>query len=294
MLDCRFMNLRVLLVESEPEDVIFLKDVLTEIESGRYWSNWVHIETLHAAVASDAMAILANEIVDVVLLDLDLSDSQGADTFRCMQAVAEHIPMVLLMGSGDDALAIRMVRGGAQDFLLKKQVDCAPLAHAIRNAIERHRLLTAARAGATTDSLTGLPNRGGFLTFAGRDRKLAERLGRRMMVIVAEPQVSADVATSEGQQRRDLIMVEAADLLCSLSGPADFLARIGQARFALTIFDTGIESVEEAWARIHAGATAHRILIGAAIFDRERPVSLEALLDQAALDLAPVALTMRR
>jgi PleD family two-component response regulator len=288
------MNLRLLLVESEPEDVIFLKDVLVEIESGRYWSQWVHIETLHAATASDAVAIVANEIVDVILLDLDLSDSQGTDTFREMQGVAEHIPMVLLMGSEEDALAVRMIRDGAQDFLLKKQIDCAPLAHAIRNAVERHRLLAAARARAITDPLTGLPNRGGFLTFADRDRKLAERMGRRMMIAVAEPKDCADISTRDGRQRRDLIMVVAADHLRSLSGPTDFLARIGQNRFAMTIFDTDAESVEEAWARLHAGVTGHRIQIGAAIFDRERPASLEALLDQAALDLAPTALAMRR
>jgi PleD family two-component response regulator len=288
------MNLRLLLVESEPEDVIFLKDVLIEIESGRYWSQWVHIETLHAATASDAVAIVSNEIVDVILLDLDLSDSQGTDTFREMQGIAEHIPMVLLMGSEEDALAVRMIRDGAQDFLLKKQIDCAPLAHAIRNAVERHRLLAAARAGAITDPLTGLPNRGGFLTFADRDRKLAERMGRRMMIAVAEPKDGADISTRDGRQRRDLIMVEAADHLRSLSGPTDFLARIGQNRFAMTIFDTDAESVEEAWARLHAGLAGHRIRIGAAIFDRDRPVSLDALLDQAALDLAPTALAMRR
>ena len=70
---------------------------------------------------------------------------------------------------------------------MKKDLDCAPLAHAMRNAMERHRMVCAMRASATTDALTGLPNRGGFLTYADRDRKLAERLGRRLMVLVAEP-----------------------------------------------------------------------------------------------------------
>jgi diguanylate cyclase (GGDEF)-like protein len=287
--------MRVLLVESESEDALFLRDVLAEIEEGRYWSNWVHIEMLHAPTWSDAAAILATEPVDIILLDLDLADCQGVDTFRRSQAAAAHIPVVLLAGgSQDEALATRLVRDGAQDFLLKKQVDCSPLAHAIRNAVERHRQLTAARAAAMTDSLTGLLNRSSFLTFGDRDRKLAERLGRRLMVMVAEPKNLSEIAAAYGEQRRDLTLVEVADHLRSLASPADLLARIGQARFGLTIVDTEDEPVEAAWARIHHAALEHRIVIGSAIFDPESPLSLDALLEQAALDLAPNAFAMRR
>ena len=115
-----------------------------------------------------------------------------------------------------------------------------------------------------------------------------------MMILVAEPRDGADIATSEGRQRRDLTIMQAADRLRGLCGPTDFLARIGQTRFAMSVFDTDAESVEEAWARLHAGSTGHHVQLGAAIFDRARPLSLEALLDQAALDLAPAALAMRR
>jgi diguanylate cyclase (GGDEF)-like protein len=281
------MSLRVLLVESEPEDVLFLRDVLLEIESGRYWSDWVHIETLHAAAWSEAASILANESIDVILLDPDLRDSRGVETFRRVQVAAERIPMVLLIGPGDDAMAVRMIREGAQDFLIKKEVDCAPLAHAIRNAMERHRVVAAMRASATTDSLTGLPNRGGFLTYADRDRKLAERLGRRLMILVAEPKNITELAASFGDQRRDLALVETADHLRSVAGPTDLIARIGEIRFGIAIFDTDAESIEEAWARIHGAADIHRLSVGAAVFDVDRPATLEILLEQAALDLAP-------
>jgi PleD family two-component response regulator len=286
--------MRVLLVESESEDALFFQDVLAEIESGRYWDKWVHIETLHAPTWSDAVAILGNETLDVILLDLDLADSQGIDTFRAAQAQAPEIPVILLVGPESGELAARMVRDGAQDFLIKKQVDCAPLAHAIRNAVERHRLLMAARAAATTDPLTGLLSRNGFLACADRDRKLAERLGRRLMVMVAEPKSLSEIASAYGEHRRDLALVEAADHLRTLVGPTDLLGRLGETRFGLAIFDTGLESVEEIWARIHSSAAGHRILIGAAIFDADRPASLEALLDQAILDLTPSALAMRR
>src|SRR6185369_13757062 len=121
------MSLRVLLVESVPEDVLFLRDVLIEIEAGRYWKNWVHIETVHAASWNEASAVLATEPVDIILLDPDLSDSQGVDTFRRVHNAAERIPMILLIGAEDESMGLRMVREGAQDFIVKAEVDCAPL-----------------------------------------------------------------------------------------------------------------------------------------------------------------------
>ena len=288
------MTLRVLLVESDAEDVLFLQEALTEIEGGRYWSNWIRIETLHADTWAKAAAILANEPLDLLLLDLNLPDTQGAETFRRAQAAASQVPVILLTSAEDAEVAARLVREGAQDFLLKKQIDCAPLAHAMRNAIERHRLLSATRAASMIDSLTGLPNRGGFLIFADRDRKLAERLGRRLMVLVAEPKNLAAITAAYGDQRRDLTLIEAADHLRGLIGPADLLARITETHFALTIFDTDIEPVEAAWARFHSTAGAHRIGIGAAIFDAAHPASLEVLIDQAESDLAPAAFAVRR
>jgi PleD family two-component response regulator len=292
------MNVRVLLVESEPEDVLFLRDVLTEIESGRYWSNWVHIDALHAASWAEASMILDDESIDLILLNPDLSDSTGLGvddrvaTFRRVQATAEQIPMILLMGPGDAAMGVRMVRDGAQDFLFKKELDCEPLAHAMCNAMERHRLLSAARASSVMDSLTGLHNRAGFVTFADRDRKLAERLGRRLMIVVAEPKSLPEIATALGEQRRDLSLIETADHLRSLAGPTDLLARIGATRFGMAIFETEVDTLEEAWARIHAAGAAHRIRIGAATFHVDRPMSLEGLLNQAAADLTPNAMAM--
>ena len=288
------MTLKVLLVESDAEDVLFLQEALTEIEGGRYWSNWIRIETLHANTWAKAAMILANETLDLLLLDLNLADAQGADIFRRAQAAASQVPVILLTSAEDAEMAARLVRDGAQDFLIKKQIDCAPLAHAMRNAIERHRLLSATRAASMIDSLTGLPNRGGFLTFADRDRKLAERLGRRLMVLVAEPKNLSAITATYGEQRRDLTLIEAADHLRGLIGPADLLARITETHFALTIFDTDIEPVEAAWARFHSTTGAHRIGIGAAIFDSAHPASLEVLIDQAESDLAPAAFAVRR
>jgi PleD family two-component response regulator len=287
------MTLRVLLVESQLQDVLFIQDVCTEIESGRYWNTWVPIEMLHASTLSAAQTILTTEPVDVILLNPDLSDCQGMETFRRIHSFRNEVPVVLLVGPEDVPMASRLVRDGAQDFLTKRCVDCAPLAYAMRNAIERQRLLSAARAGSRTDSLTGLTNRGEFLALADRDRKLAERLGRRLMILIAEPTNLHDTTTPWDRQRRDLALVEAADHLRSVAGPTDVIARIGEKHFGMAVFETDIETLEEAWVRMHSAAVEHRMQIGAAIFTADRPAAIDVLLEQAAADLNPAALAMQ-
>ena len=264
-----------------------------EIGEGRHWQEWVQIEILHAGSWAESVAILTSEQIDVVLLDLDLSDSRGLDTFRRAQHAAPGVPMILLVGAAESSLAIRLIRDGAQDFFVKKQVDCAPLAHAMQNAIERHRLLSAARAASTHDTLTGLLNRGGFLTAAERDRKLAERLGSRWMVMVAEPRNLFEIGTRHGEQRRDLGMVEAADKLRSLAGPADLIARLDLTRFAVSIFETEFEALEVAWARFHSALLEHRTLAGVAIFSASHPASLDSLIEEAISSLADGGLTKK-
>ena len=284
------MTLRVLLAESETEDTVFLSEVLTELDGARCWSDWVHLETFHAATWADTAAILATEAVDILLLDPDLRDSQGSETFRRVQAAAPHVPVILLVEPSATSLAERMVRDGAQDFLLKKEVDCEPLARAIRNSVERHRLLAAARATSMTDPLTGLLTRPAFLTLAERDHLLAERLSRKMMVLLAERVEHAERATAvEGVQSQDLALIEAADDLRHLAGPSALLARLSHARFGLAVLDTVAEPVEEIGARLHTAAVDGRLAFGAAVFDPQQPLSLDALLEQADINLGSQA-----
>jgi diguanylate cyclase (GGDEF)-like protein len=221
---------------------------------------------------------------------LNLPDSHGIETFRRAQSAAPQVPIILLVAPKDDAVGIRLVREGAQDFFIKSKVGCVPLAHAMRNAMERHQLLTSARA--MTDSLTGLANLWAFTAYAGRDRELAERLGRRLMVVLAEPNNLAEIAATFGEERRDLAMVQAADGLRSIIHPADVAARVSEGCFGVVILETDSESLEDAWARMHSISDAHRIRIGAAIFDPQRPVSLDALMEQGTADLTPAMMAL--
>src|SRR5207249_9372693 len=77
---------------------------------------------------------------DLVLLDFVLPDSMGLDTFTSMLAQAPHSPIIILSGLDDEALAIEALRLGAQDYLVKGEVDSNLLVRSIRYAIERKRV----------------------------------------------------------------------------------------------------------------------------------------------------------
>jgi FixJ family two-component response regulator len=284
------MNVRVLLATPNSEELLFLQEVLEDVQTGRHWRGWFGIQPFTAMSLDQTAELLACESMDAVLLDVELLGARPIDAFRRIQAASPHIPAILIAAKEDVEIAVRLVREGAQDFLMAPEMDAAPLAHALGTAIERHRTLSAARAAATEDPLTGLSNGKAFLALAERDRRIAGKLGCRWMVVVAEPN---NPGTFSQTERHDLFVMETAERFRRLSGAADLLARSDDVRFGLGIFDAPGETLDTALARIESMAREQDIAIGAAIFDPAHPLSLEALLEEAERNLTPHATAVR-
>ncbi|GAB4204812.1 MAG: hypothetical protein Fur006_60330 [Coleofasciculaceae cyanobacterium] len=109
---------------------VFAEDVLVSTYKERWFL--IHVECLDVAVQ-----VLSSDRIDVVLLDLSLPDSWGLDTVTKMQAIAPNIPVIVLTGVDDRALALQAVATGAQDYLVKGQISALLLERAIHYAIER-------------------------------------------------------------------------------------------------------------------------------------------------------------
>jgi signal transduction histidine kinase len=90
---------------------------------------------------SDALASLDVETPSLVLLDLNLPDSHGAATFHRIMQKAPHVPVVILSGHNDEALAINAVHQGVQDYLVKGDITSKQLERAVRYAVERQAIL---------------------------------------------------------------------------------------------------------------------------------------------------------
>lgn len=123
----------ILLVENDPGDARLIREMLESRDSERF--KLTHVDRLGAALEQ-----LDRARVDLVLLDLSLPDSQGYATFASAQANIAGVPIVVLSGLDDEAMAIKAAQAGAQDYLVKGSVDSQSLVRAIRYAIERHSL----------------------------------------------------------------------------------------------------------------------------------------------------------
>ena len=121
---------RILLIEDNPGDVRLIWEMLTEAQGTQF-----DLESTDRL--AEGLELLARGGIDVVLLDLSLPDSSGLDTIDTVNARAPGMPVVVLTVHEDEALAIRAVRLGAQDYLVKNQVNASLLGHAVRYAIER-------------------------------------------------------------------------------------------------------------------------------------------------------------
>lgn len=133
-------TIRILLVEDNPGDARLIRELLREAGAGASGVEMDHVERLE-----DAAIRMAERPADVVLLDLSLPDAHGMETVTRMLEAAPEAPIIVLTGLDDEATAVRAVQAGAQDYLVKGDVDGALLLRAMRYARER-KLLERERA----------------------------------------------------------------------------------------------------------------------------------------------------
>ncbi len=134
---------KILLIEDNPGDARLIQVTLAEGNgTAQFDLSW-------ADRLSKAVEVLATTIVDVILVDLTLPDSQGLSTVTHIIAEAPEIPIIILTGLDDEALAVNALQEGAQDYLVKGQLEPNLLIRTIRYGIERKQAEQALRLSET-------------------------------------------------------------------------------------------------------------------------------------------------
>ncbi|HML05475.1 MAG TPA: response regulator [Methanobacterium sp.] len=122
--------IKVLLIEDNDADARLIKEMFKEISKPKY-------ELIHFINLQEGLKALDKDTFDILLLDLSLPDSKGLETFEKAHEYDPKIPIVILSGLDDEEVAIKAVRQGAQDYLMKGDVNNRILSRALNYAIER-------------------------------------------------------------------------------------------------------------------------------------------------------------
>jgi|GEM_PF-1357612 len=132
------ISYHILLIEDNTGDALLLEDML--------------VNTLHASFTIEiaqrcdtAIKKLQEQSFDAILLDLSLPDSQGIETVERIRAANTDTPIIVLTGLSDETIGLATLQAGAQDYLIKNELEAHLVIRAIRFGIERQRAETATR-----------------------------------------------------------------------------------------------------------------------------------------------------
>jgi signal transduction histidine kinase len=124
--------IELLLFEDNLGDAGLIEEMLEESE-GIY-----HLEIVETL--EEGLVLLKNSLFDVILLDLGLPDSDGIDTLKEVHKISTKTPIIVLTGLNNEEIGIFAVKFGAQDYLIKKEIDSKLLKRSIRYSIERKKI----------------------------------------------------------------------------------------------------------------------------------------------------------
>ncbi|MEO6405641.1 MAG: PAS domain S-box protein [Ferruginibacter sp.] len=128
----------ILIIEDNLGDVVLLKETISETSL-----NIGSIE--HTQTLDQAIHCLKEKTPDIIFLDLSLPDSSGLESFNQLQQYSGETPIIILTGIKDTGIALEAINKGAQDFLLKSDLDENLLAKTILYSIERKRISESLR-----------------------------------------------------------------------------------------------------------------------------------------------------
>jgi len=227
-------SIHVLLVEDNPGDARLVAEMFSEDGGTDFVLS--HVPTVQAALQQ-----LDNEAarVDAVLLDLSLPDERGLATVERVVAGAGHRVVVVMTGAGDEELGVSAMEAGAQDYLVKGQVDSRLLRRALRFALERQAMRRQLEDLSIKDDLTGLNNRRGFLVLAGQQLRLARRQRLASVLLFMDLDNLKVVNDTFGHAEGNRALVEAANVLRGSLRQSDIVARFGGDEFGAFCVENG-------------------------------------------------------
>ena len=221
-------SLRILLIEDDSAYAEFVEAMLQGTSSVRVAVDCVPL-------LRSAVDCLAEHAYDIALVDLGLPDARDLEALTTLVAVVPELPVVILSSMGDEQLALRAVKSGAQDYLTKDSVTPELLVRAIRYAIERKQSELQIKQLAYYDSLTKLPNRLLLLEHLGLALRRAARTGSIVGVFFIDIDRFKQVNDAYGHETGDRVLAQLASRLSNSLRRSDTLGRLSGDEFVAVV-----------------------------------------------------------
>jgi diguanylate cyclase (GGDEF)-like protein len=269
--------IKVLVVEDkQPEYAPWFQVVSAGINTEEF-------ESERVSTLSNALVLLEKEQYDVIVLDLALPDSAGIATFSQICVRVPEVPIVVVSALENNNHALEVLREGAQDYLIKGEVDVKLLRRTLLYAIERHRSRVLLQQLSFNDELTGLLNRRGFLSMAQQQLKIALREDWELVLLFADLDSLKNINDNFGHPEGDRALKSVATVLNKTFRTSDIIARLGGDEFIVLALNAPAAGVQTMTSRLQSNLDSHNsqnryyqlsLSIGIAQFDPKKVSSL--------------------
>ena len=225
---------RILLVQDDPRAALLIGEMLRAA-----WHEGLVLS--HTERLSDAVQELVERGGTCVLLDLSTTSVDQLSAVDQIRSAAPNVAIVVLADARDEDLALRAIRSGAQDHLIRNELTPEILCRSVRYAIERKRSEVRLAELALHDPLTGLPNRALFLDRLGVALDRSRRTNASVAVLFLDVDNFKQINDTLGHAAGDRLLVGLADRLRAMLRPMDTVARFGGDEFTFLFEDLASE-----------------------------------------------------
>jgi diguanylate cyclase len=223
-------SLKILLISQSKIDAKFIEKALSQPAS-------VSCAVVSEVTLNASLRTISELEFDVAMLDMSVPDSNGIDAMRAINNIAPKLPIILLAEHGDEELAMSAIEYGAQDYLLKEQMDIQNIRRSIQFAIQRKRFELMLILQANSDSLTGLANRTIFEMRVDAAIERSKRSGEMLGILFMDLNRFKFVNDNFGHNYGDKLLQEVSNRMKNSVRPYDGLSRFGGDEFALLVDD---------------------------------------------------------